>query len=223
MPAPSAVLFDLDQTLLDRTASLAAFLQDQYRRFDRRLGQVSGAAWQARFISLDENGYAHKSVVYPAILSEFGGDVAAADALLADYRECSCLHAQVFPGTIETLTALRLRGIKLGIVTNGETEFQTRNIRALHLHEFVDIVLISEHEGLRKPDPRLFARAAERLGIAPAACWFVGDNPKADILGAHAAGMKAVWFGQGNAWPEEVAMPGSAIRSLPEILTLLDP
>ena len=90
-----AVLFDLDETLLARTASLAFFLADQHARFQGRLGEAPFEAWRDRFLALDARGHVHKSVVYPAILAEFGGDEGAAGALLDDYRKRCRLHARL--------------------------------------------------------------------------------------------------------------------------------
>jgi putative hydrolase of the HAD superfamily len=214
----AAVLFDLDETLLDRTNALIAFLADQHARFAGRLGDAPFAVWRDRFLALDARGHVHKSAVYPAILAEFGGDADLGSALLADYLENCCRHARGFPGMAETLTALRGRGLKLGIVTNGETAFQTRHIDALGLAALVDAVLISESEGLRKPDAALFRRAAERLGARPEDCLFVGDNPVADILGAHAAGMRTLWFRNGQAWPRDIdVLPGASIETLAHV------
>jgi putative hydrolase of the HAD superfamily len=217
-----AVLFDLDGTLLDRANSLSAFLADQYARFSDRLGNVGLEGWRSRFLALDQNGHVQKSVVYVAILSEFEGDPLAGSELLADYRQRSCEHARGFPGMAQTLAALRERGMKLGIVTNGETDFQMKNIRALGLEAQVDTILISEAEGLRKPDAALFLRAAERLAAMPDQCLFVGDNPEADILGAHGAGMKTAWFNHNSIWPSSLAPnPGAAIRELAQTLALV--
>ncbi|MGV8997483.1 MAG: HAD family hydrolase [Parvibaculaceae bacterium] len=217
----SAVLFDLDETLLDRTASLTAFLTDQYTRFGSQLGEVQLDYWRDRFLALDARGHVHKSLVYQTILSEFGGDELSADALLADYRERCCYHARGFPGMEETLKSLKKRGLQLGIVSNGETEFQNRHIDALNLRTYMDVVLISETEGLRKPDAALFLRALDRLGVSPERCLFVGDNPKADILGAHAVGMQTAWFSGGLAWPLDIApLPSIAVYTLPALLAL---
>ena len=122
----------------------------------------------------------------------------------------------------DLLVALRSSGRALGLITNGETEFQSRHIQALGLRELMDVILISEAEGLRKPDPALFLRAAGRLNVAPAHCLFVGDSPVADILGAGAAGMRTAWFPNGQSWPGEVAgSPGAVIRELPDVLNLI--
>jgi putative hydrolase of the HAD superfamily len=219
----SAVLFDLDETLLDRTSSLVDFLSDQHRRFRNRLGRPEFQAWCDKFLSLDNRGRVHKSIVYPTILAWFGGDPTAADELLADYRQECCRHARSFPGMAQTLADIRSRGLAMGIVTNGEAEFQKRHIEALRLHALTDAILISEVEGLRKPDKALFLRAAERVNTEPARCLFVGDNPSADILGAHAAGMRTAWFRCGMIWPQELkGPPGATIETLAEILKVID-
>ncbi len=55
-----------------------------------------------------------------------------------------------------------------------------------------DAVVMSWSEGLRKPDPRLYATAADRLGVAPSECWYVGDGGGRELSGAHAATMRPV-------------------------------
>jgi putative hydrolase of the HAD superfamily len=143
--------------------------------------------------------------------------------LLADYQERCCLHARGFDGMRDVLATLRMQGLKLGIITNGETKFQTRQIEALELHTLVDTVLISESEGIRKPDRELFIRASNRLRVDPGACVFVGDNPIADVLGAHAAGMRTIWFAPDFEWPSKIpANPGATVRSLSDLLMHID-
>jgi putative hydrolase of the HAD superfamily len=216
-----AVLFDLDQTLLDRNSSLAAFLRGQWERFMPRLGNAEFGSWSSRFMALDKQGMVHKSEVYPRLLTEFDGDPGLNRTLLADYSSRSCQHAVGFPGMQSTITTLRGHGLKLGIITNGETDFQSRNMAALGLDELFDAVLISQREGLRKPERQLFLRAAEKLDVRVVDCLFVGDNPVADILGAHAAGMQTAWFGPGLEWPANLApLPGARIESLPQVLEL---
>jgi putative hydrolase of the HAD superfamily len=216
----AAVLFDLDETLLDRTGSLLEFLADQHARFADKLGRVDLGTYRERFLTLDARGSVHKSVVYPALLKEFGGAPDAARPLLEDYMENSCRYARPFQGMDDILADLHRRGLKLGIISNGETAFQWRNIDALGLRDRMDMVLISQAEGVRKPDKAIFHLAAERLGVTPAQCLFIGDNPAADVLGARNAGMQAVWFDNGMAWLDGEA-EGPAIRSLTELLVLV--
>ena len=217
-----AVLFDLDGTLLDRANSLFEFLERQHARFAERLGAAGLTSWRSRFLALDQSGLVHKSVVYKALLSEFGGDPSACDALLHDYQHRCCEHARGFPGMARAFSALREKGLRLGIVTNGETAFQMRNVRALGLERLAVAILVSETEGLRKPGAALFQRAADRLQMKPDQCLFVGDNPAADILGAHGAGMRTAWFSGGSTWPIAIAPnPGAEITALLQVLALV--
>lgn len=216
-----AVLFDLDETLFDRTASLRAFLKDQHSRFRDRLGRVDNATWSEHFLVLDKRGMVPKSAVYPRLLSIFDGDPEAADVLHADYRQQLSNHAVPLAGMADTLSRLRNAGVKLGIITNGETEPQMRNIRALGLNTLVGAILVSQEEGVRKPDKAIFLRAAQRLGVKPDDCLFVGDNPVADVLGAHACGMQTAWLAGRSKWPSELPpRPGVIIGALGEVLPL---
>jgi putative hydrolase of the HAD superfamily len=219
-----AVLFDPDETLLDRTKSLRAFLKDQFERHADHLGYVRSDEWCTRFLVPDGRGHVHKSVVYPNILAEFGGRAEHAEILLADYRARCARFAQPFDGMGAVLKELRARGLALGIVTNGETEFQSKHVEALELNGLVDAVLISEREGLRKPDAALFLRAATACRTEPSRCLFVGDNPVADVLGAHAAGMSTAWFHGTAEWPTDApSNPGASIDHLSQVLALARP
>jgi putative hydrolase of the HAD superfamily len=119
----------------------------------------------------------------------------------------------------ETLDALRTAGLRLGLITNGSTLVQGGKLDATALHAKLDTVLISEVEGLRKPDEVIFQRAAMRLDSRPADCVFVGDNPDADVRGAKAAGMRAVWVR--DSWWTEPPEADGVIDEVSELLPLL--
>ena len=70
---------------------------------------------------------------------------------------------------------------------------QSAKLNALGLSAFFDVVLISEAEGLKKPDRRLFQRALDQCGVDASETVFVGDHPEVDVAGARAAGLVAVW------------------------------
>lgn len=217
-----AVLFDLDGTLHNRAATLASFLPDQVRRFAGCLGDVTPGAWVARFLALDDRGRAPKEEVYPALLAAFGGEPKLAHALIGDYYRASPSHALPMPGMAAALAAARGAGLRLAIVSNGRADLQDNMIAALGLNTMVDTVLVSEREGVRKPEAELFLRASGRLGMAPSECLFVGDDPVADIMGASAAGMAAAWLSAGTPWPGGLPpCPGAVIASLDELGNLL--
>ena len=83
------------------------------------------------------------------------------------------------------------------------------------------MTLISAEEKIRKPDPEIFIRAADRLGVCAAECVFLGDNPQADIGGAHSAGMKTVWVKRHFPWPEGLSItPDYIVGALTELLDI---
>ncbi len=91
------------------------------------------------------------------------------------------------------LESLKAQGLKLGIISNGKHQFQMGNIDALGITHYMDAILVSESEKLRKPDPEIFCRALGRLGVDAAESVFVGDHPLNDIEAAQGLGMYGVW------------------------------
>jgi putative hydrolase of the HAD superfamily len=118
-----------------------------------------------------------------------------------------------------TLASLRGAGLKLGLITNGSVHMQSRKLKSLALAPMFDTILISDAEGVSKPDPQIFHRALERLGAKPGHSVFVGDNPDVDVAGARAAGMRAVWRRAPGVSPAVTA--DAVIEQLGDLLTLL--
>ena len=83
--------------------------------------------------------------------------------------------------------------IKIGIITNGFTEFQMSNLRALHIHTYTNTILVSEAEGIKKPHPEIFERALQRLDVKAEECLYIGDHPENDVLGSEQVGILGVW------------------------------
>lgn len=216
----SALLFDLDETLVDRSSSAGDFLASQCRRFQGRMSHVTPDRYCRAFMDLNARGFSERRTLYEALVRELGLGIPY-EELLADYRENSSTSCRLFIDTRDVLRTLRERGHRLGIVTNGSAQLQGAKIHRLGLETLVDTVLISESEGIRKPEREIFRRAADRLGTVPTDCVFVGDNPVADISGAVTAGMTAVWVCRGSSWPEELShQPTHTITTLLELLGL---
>ena len=97
-------------------------------------------------------------------------------------------------GMAETLAGLKSDGFRLGLITNGRVKIQTRKIDGLGLRELLDVFVISEAFGARKPAPEIFHFAVQSLGVSPSEALYVGDNPEADVAGANSAGITSVWY-----------------------------
>lgn len=218
-----SVLFDLDETLFDRTQTLRRFLRSQFETHSNLLGDVDEQTWVSWFLREDRRGKTPKKKLYPDILTAFGADPRNAGVLIEGYYENSTRTAIAMPGMDDVLRALSKRQIRVGIITNGETRLQARTLSALGLIDRVDTVLISEQEGCKKPDRQIFEKAMTALGCAPSHSVFVGDDPEADVLGASNAGLETIWFNPDQrAWSSNTAKnPGLEIQKLEAVLTWL--
>ncbi|QVY62595.1 HAD family hydrolase [Cytobacillus gottheilii] len=188
-----AVLFDLDGTLLNRDESVKMFIQNQYDRLNKWLGHIPKERCIRRFIELDHRGYVWKDKVYQQLVSEFKITDITWGELLQDYLSSFKNHCIAFPNLIRMLEELKTKNLALGMITNGKGQFQMDNIKALGIRDYFQTILISEWEGIKKPDPQLFKRALQQLNVTPNESIFVGDHPDNDIKAARNIGMKAIW------------------------------
>jgi putative hydrolase of the HAD superfamily len=190
---PKAVLFDLDGTLFDRDSCFLELVQEQYDAFPDALAHVPRQAYVHRIVELDGHGYVDKTTVYREAAREFKLSTTTAERLRQHFHERYRSHCRSFPEVAKTLEKLRENGFQLGIITNGSIAMQEHKIRQLGIAELMDAILISEREGVRKPNAEIFERALSRLGVAADETWFVGDHPISDVKGAFDAGLTAVW------------------------------
>ena len=95
------------------------------------------------------------------------------------------------PGAQALLRGLRQRGLRTGMVSNFDHRLPAV-LAALCLAPLLDVVVLPADAGAAKPDARIFHTALARLGVAPGAALYVGDDADDDIAGASAAGLRAV-------------------------------
>jgi putative hydrolase of the HAD superfamily len=215
-----AVLFDLDGTLYDRDALVRKVFSEQYNAFPDELCLVSKNAFVDRMLQLDDHRYADKAEPYTAIVRESHlVPEHLAERLVENFWCLFEKGCQPTEETLSTLQILRQRGIKLGVITNGNAEWQQRKLDALGITALLDAVLISESEGVRKPDAEIFSRALQRCGVESHEALFVGDNPEVDIAGAVNAGLRAAWKVV-PYWPCAHEVPH--VERLSEILQICD-
>lgn len=188
-----AVLFDLDETMLDRNSSVRAFIHHQYGRLHDHVGHIPKTAYVERFLTLDNHGYGPKPGVYQTLIAEYAISTITADQLVDDFRNQFDKHCVGFAHLHEMLTELRNRGLRLGVITNGFGPVQQSKIAVLGIEAYFDAVLISDVEGIKKPDPAIFDRALARLRVSAEETVFVGDHPVLDVQGAKSVGMAAIW------------------------------
>ncbi|MFD4490339.1 HAD family hydrolase [Lysinibacillus fusiformis] len=188
-----AVLFDLDGTLLNRDESVNFFIESQYERLGMTLDDIPKESYVSRFIQLDKRGYVWKDKVYQQLVQEFNIVSLTWEELLQDYINEFKNYCVAFPNVISLLEQLKTDKYLLGIITNGYGYFQMDNIKALAIEKYFDVILVSEWENMKKPNPQLFLRALDKLQVSPHDSIFLGDHPETDVKGAQAVGMKGIW------------------------------
>jgi HAD superfamily hydrolase (TIGR01662 family) len=93
------------------------------------------------------------------------------------------------PDVKSTVIELHRRGYILGIIANTITETEIPDwMETDGLTEYFKAVILSSKVGIRKPNPEIYWEAARRVGVEPAKCAYVGDNPVRDVEGTQKAG-----------------------------------
>jgi 2-haloalkanoic acid dehalogenase type II len=131
------------------------------------------------------------------------------------FFEVTTTKVELYPEVLDVLCGLGT--VRTAIVSNADHE----HVAAWNFTLPVEFVLISEAAGAYKPDPRVFARAVERLGLAPDEVLHVGDSEVDDVKGAKAAGLHVAWLNRHGRARRGVASPDFEIRDLTELPRLL--
>lgn len=211
-----AILFDLDETLISHSQQLRLFIRTQYNKYEQ-LKRIPFENWEERFVTLDQNGYVTKDVVYNKLVEEFSIQTPSSEELYNHFIEEFHYYVVPFPNAEKILVRLRNHGIKTGIITNGGHLIQTRKIKQIGFQKLVDVILTSEEMGTEKPDSEIFLHAVKKLNVAPENCLFVGDHPVNDVAGAKRAGMTAAWVKNGKRWTETEFSPDYTLEDLLKI------
>jgi len=99
---------------------------------------------------------------------------------------------------VETVRELQRRGYRIGVVSNADGRVR-KLLETAGFSPYLEVVIDSSEVGLEKPDPRIFLAATDRLGVTPERCTYVGDIYSIDVVGARAAGMRAILIGTSEA------------------------
>jgi len=184
MPAPRAILFDLDGTLADTAPDLAAAVN--WLRTERGLDPTP-------YEVLRPTASAGARGMIGAAFGLAPGDEGYEELRLAwfeRYQSAMSTHTTLFDGIPELLTGITDAGMAWGIVTNKPSRFTDPLVPQIALAH-AGCIVSGDTTGFAKPHPAPLLEGARRLGIAPEQCWYVGDDLR-DIEAGHAAGMVTV-------------------------------
>lgn len=204
-----ALLFDLDNTLIDRDRAWREVL-------DLRCPDLSPAL-RAEVLRADESGRRPRRD-YVRWLERHAPEVIPPGGWRT-HAERIAARVRAYPEVAAALPRLQARCLT-ALVSNGSGPIQREKLARAGLERAFEVVVISGEVGADKPAARPFRRALEALGVSPEEAWFVGDHPVADIGGAAALGMTTVWRRDGP-WPEVQPAPDHIVDGIDEIAGLL--
>jgi 2-haloalkanoic acid dehalogenase type II len=217
-----AVCFDLDNTLWDVWPAITRAEQALYAWLDQRWPRITARYDVAGMRDLRQRTvedfpdrrhdltFLRKEALrrhareagYPESLAEEGFE------LFYAIRN----EVEPYPDVIPALDRLRSR-FRLLSLSNGNADLARIGLAGYFEHS-----LGAREAGAAKPDPRIFQALLARAGLSPAEVLYVGDEPVADIEGARAAGLPAIWINRGgHAWPGDVLPPDRTIVDLEEL------
>jgi HAD superfamily hydrolase (TIGR01549 family) len=207
----NAVFFDLDDTLFDHRESARAALRavhaahaatadfaDFERHHTQYLEEMHLEVLAGR-VDLDEARRERFRRVFRALGVSLGES--QAHVVASAYRSGYLTARRPLDGAADLLLALKPHA-RIVIVTNNLLEEQQDKLAFCGLASYVDALVASEDVGVSKPDPRIFEIALERVGASAPEAVMVGDSWANDVAGAHAVGIRAIWFN-----PDRAARP----------------
>jgi len=218
----SSIIFDLDDTLIDREATMRKFLITQRQRLARLLncGDIEYANSVLKF---QNGGYADKRTAFQSALFELNQEEVHVESIVNDYESIYGNEAIAFPDVRNTLLELR-KVFSLGLISNGRSKGQRNKIRSSNLDGLFDVVVISEEVGVKKPDPSIFVHCLKLLSVKANCAAYVGDNPVNDIEPANQLGMISIWVENSKfAAPYNVGATISNISDLADAISALCP
>ena len=219
-------VFDFDYTLYDRDESDRIAMRDFYREHRAMIApDISLEAAQAAFVEAEHR---HNYDGWKRIceyLTETGIFPQMPDwRMICGYWQRKIAESGAkYPFTEPVLDELRRRGLKLGLITNGQWEYQTGKVKGLGLWDAFDCVLVGCDPATAKPHPDLFLEMARRLGRECGELIYVGDNPVKDVDAARRAGYVPVWVRTLGDWRyPEVPRAECEVDTVAEIPALID-
>ena len=143
--------------------------------------------------------------------------------VVAQYIRPLDTRIELFADTLDTLEALRRRGLLLGLVSNTmwPGEYHRRELDRFGMTPYFEHTVFSADVGVWKPQPDIYHLSLDALRVSAQEAIFVGDTPQHDIVGAQGVGMRAV-YKRNHALVSDTVRPDAEITHLTELLTLIE-
>ena len=224
MAKTKAVIFDLDNTLIDFTETKNIAIRESVKAMiDKGLGKSFETLLRDFTAYYWRHGIEDQRIFQKFFKERFGkiDYIVLASAILA-YRKAKEGILKPYPGAKGLLIFLKDRGYKLAILSDAPKLEAYLRLCAIGLDDFFDVILTKSDTKSVKPHIRGFIMTAKRLGISPKDCIMVGDMPSRDIEGAKRLGMKTVFAKYGHRNGEDGSKADYQAKSIKDIERIIN-
>lgn len=215
-----SVLFDLDNTLINRSEAFARLFEHWHRTLPSTGRPSDREEFVSRFARRG-NGYEPLPDIYRDMLDEWPRSFPSLDAAVESHSNMMPNMVAIHPETEAMLTRFREHGVPVGVVTNGGSKTQWGKLRNTGVAALVEACVVSEEFGARKPNPAIFRHALDLIGAEAESTLFVGDNAEHDIIGASQMNMRTAWMSLGRAWEVQFPNPDYIVNNVWEVERLV--
>ncbi|WP_231891465.1 HAD family hydrolase [Paenibacillus swuensis] len=220
-----AIIFDLDNTLLDRTTTFRNFVHRFNQQFFSASSENVHQLNTDLIVKLDDDGYKQKPQLFAELIETLPwpqGDLLPNVDMLMDFYANEYVNEATLMSHAEEVLSFCKNRYKLGLITNGMDSIQYGKIQRLNIKHYFDSIVVSEGAGVKKPDRRIFDIALRELELSAEECIYVGDHPKNDMEGAALAGLQTIWLEVNQPWRDDLnVVPLKKLRQLRELIYFL--
>ena len=219
-----AVIFDLDNTLLDFMNMKSKAVESSiYGMIEAGLLIDKVVAKKKIFSIYESKGWEYQEVFDDFIRYELGHlDYKILASGIVSYRKAREASLILYPNVNNTLITLSKRGLKLGVVSDAPSREAWMRICSVNLHHIFDAVVTFNDTGKHKPSPEPFEKITNLLNVSPSDSLMVGDWPERDVIGAKRLGMKTAFAKYGDVFSTYKSGADYDILDIKDILSIVE-
>jgi HAD superfamily hydrolase (TIGR01549 family) len=194
------IIFDLDNTIYSYTNShdksiqtVFEYLQTNYKITN--IHTIYDTIKSSLKYDLDTTASSHnKSIYFKQLLEHYHINLSILQTIQKLYWTTFLENIEIFEGVREFISWNKSIGIKIGILTDYETEYQIQKLDKLGLLSYIDVIVTSEEVGIEKPSRHMFQTVLNKLKMTTDEVIMIGDNYEKDIQGANNMNIGSYWF-----------------------------
>ena len=218
-----AVIFDLDNTLLDFMNMKSKAVEAAIHGMIEAGIEIDRVAAKKKIFAIyEKKGWEYQKVFDDFIVDEMGClDYKILASGIVAYRKAKEASLILYPNVNSTLITLSKLGLKLGVVSDAPSREAWMRICSVNLHHIFDAIVTFHDTGVHKPSREPFEKISSLLDVPPKNSLMVGDWPERDVIGAKKLGMKTAFAKYGDVFRTKESGADYDILDVKEILSIV--